>query len=127
MAWVDLVAIAALAQFVFFGILVGMARGRHGVHAPAVTGHPVFERLYRVQMNTLEQLVVFLPALYLAARHWPQPAVAAVGAVYVVGRFVYWRAYVAEPKGRALGYVLTALPTLALLGAAAVGAVRGGV
>jgi hypothetical protein len=127
MAWIDLVAIAALLQFLFFGIQVAMARGRYGVHAPAVTGHEGFERIHRVQMNTLEQLVAFLPALYLAARYWPPALVAAVGGVYVVGRFIYWRAYVADPKGRSLGFSLTALPTLGLLGAAVVGIARGAV
>jgi glutathione S-transferase len=126
MAWVDLVAIAALAQFVFFGSLVGAARNRYGVHAPAVTGHEAFERLYRVQMNTLELLVVFLPALFLAARHGSPNLVAAAGGVYLVGRFIYWRAYVADPKRRSLGFGLSILPTLGLLGAAAVGIVRGG-
>jgi uncharacterized MAPEG superfamily protein len=126
MAWIDLVAIAALLQFLFFGIQVGMARGRYGVHAPAVTGHEGFERIYRVQMNTLEQLVMFLPALYLAARHWSPSVVAAVGVVYLVGRFIYWRSYVADPKGRSLGFALTAFPTLGLLIAAGVGIVRSG-
>lgn len=123
MAWIDLVAVLALLQFVGFGVLVGGARGKYGVKAPAVSGHEMFERVYRVQMNTLEQLVVFLPALYLAAKYWPPALVAGVGAVYLVGRVIYWRSYVNDPKSRGLGFGLTALPTLALLGATLVGLV----
>lgn len=115
MNYVDLVAILAIAQFVFFGVLVGRARGRHGVKAPAVTGHELFERTYRVQMNTLELLVAFLPLLFIAAKYWPQAWVAAVGAVFVAGRFVYWRSYVAAPASRSLGFGLSIVPVMALL------------
>ena len=103
MNYVDLVALLALVQFLFFGAMVGRARGRYGVKAPAVSGHEMFERALRVQMNTLELLVVLLPALYVAAKYWPQAWVAAAGAVYLVGRFVYWRSYVAAPASRGAG------------------------
>ena len=122
---IDLVAMAAVLQYIFFAALVGRARGRHGIHAPAVTGHPMFERAYRVQMNTLELLVALLPAMYAGAHYWPAQAVAAAGAVYVLGRFVYWRAYMREPSGRSLGFLLSMAPVfglaLATLVAAAVG------
>lgn len=124
MPWVDLVAVLALLQFMGFGFLVGSARGQYGVKAPAVSGHEMFERIYRVQMNTLEQLVVFLPALYLASRYWPAPPVAALGAVWLIGRLIYWRAYVARPAGRGLGFGLTVLPTFILLAAALIGLIR---
>ena len=68
MAWVDIVGLLSVVQLFVFGVLVGRARGRYGVAAPATSGHPVFERYYRVQMNTVESLIVFLPALWLAAR-----------------------------------------------------------
>lgn len=115
MNWLDLVTVLAIAQYIWFGVLVGQARGRYGVNAPAVTGHDIFERYYRVQMNTLELLVPMVPAMYLAARYWPALWVATAGAVFMVGRFVYLRAYVSDPKTRALGYALSALPLLALL------------
>ena len=117
---VDLIAVLAVAQFIFFGTLVGRARGRYGVKAPAVSGHEMFERAYRVQMNTLELLVAFLPALYIAAKYWPQAYVATAGAVYLAGRLIYWRSYTAAPASRAFGFALSMLPILALLiGAAA--------
>lgn len=121
MNWIDLVAALAVLQFFAFGVLVGLARNRYGVHAPAVTGDPMFERNVRVHMNTLEQLVALLPALYLAARYWPAPWVAAAGAVYLVGRMVYRQAYLKDPRSRSLGFALSALPILGLLGATVVG------
>lgn len=122
MVWVDLVTVLALLQFLFFAGLVAKARTQYGVKAPAISGHPMFERLYRVQMNTLEMLVILLPALYLAARYWSPLAVAGLGLVYVLGRFVYWRAYAQDPAKRAVGYTLSVTPTLILLGGAGLGA-----
>ena len=126
MNYIDIVAVIAVLQLIFFSMLVGHARGKYGVSAPAVVGHEQFERVYRVHMNSLELLVAFLPALYLAGKYWSQPAVAGVGAIYLVGRFIYWRAYVTAPKSRGLGFGLSSLPVLLLLGAALVGAVSRG-
>ena len=124
MAWIDLVAVLAVIQLIVFGILVGRARGKYGVAAPATTGHPIFERYYRVQMNTIEVLVVFLPALWLAAKYWSPKYAALLGAVYLVGRLIYLRAYVSDPKTRTLGFSMSMLPTLALVVAGLIGAVR---
>lgn len=115
MHYVDLVALLAIAQFIFFAVQVARARGRYGIEAPAVSGHPLFERAYRVQMNTLELLVALLPALFVAARFWPAAWVAGIGAVYLVGRFIYWRAYVSAPSSRGLGFVLSMLPVTLLV------------
>jgi len=86
MAWVAIVIIIALFEFFGFGIAVARARGRYQCPAPATTGHEMFERYYRVQMNTLEQLVIFMPAIVLFAwglgPHWA----AAAGAVWIIGR-----------------------------------------
>ncbi len=116
MAWVLIVMVLALVQFYGFGFAVGRARVRHGVPAPATTGDPVFERYFRVQMNTLEQLVAFLPAIWLFAQfidpHWA----AALGAVYLLGRQLYFMGYVKDPKSRSLGFGLTVLPIFIMLG-----------
>ncbi|MBB5206142.1 hypothetical protein HNQ51_003485 [Inhella inkyongensis] len=122
---VDVVAMLALLQYLVFGSLVGKARGRYGVKAPAVTGAEGFERVYRVQMNTLELLVPLLPALYGAARYWPQAYVAAAGGVYLVGRVLYYRAYVSEPSSRGLGFVLSIAPVMTLVIATLVPALLG--
>lgn len=125
MNYVDLVAILAIIQFLFFGSMVGRARQKYGVKAPAVSGHELFERAYRVQMNTLELLIAFLPALLIASTYWPQSWVAIVGAVYLIGRFVYWRSYTADPASRALGFALSILPVLVLILLALAGITRG--
>ncbi len=120
MNYVHAVAMLAVIQYLFFGGLVGRARGQYGVNAPAVSGDERFERIYRVQMNTLELLVALIPALYAAAQYWPPTAVAGAGVVYLVGRLVYWRAYVSDPKTRGVGFMLSMAPTFGLALAALV-------
>lgn len=127
MNYVDLVAVLALFQLMFFGVMVGHARAKYGVKAPAVSGHEMFERAYRVQMNTLELMVVFVPALFIAAQYWPQAWAAGAGVVYLIGRFIYWRSYIKAPSSRELGFGLSMLPVLALLIGALAGIVRSGV
>ncbi len=121
MAYVELVAIFALLQFFAFGALTGKARRLSGLKAPTMIGDEGFERMYRVQMNTLEMLIAFLPALFLAAKYWPALWVAGLGVVYLIGRHLYWRAYVSKPSTRGTGFMLTMVPTLALLALALLG------
>lgn len=123
MNYVHIIALLAVIQFIVFSMLVGAARGKYGIQAPAMTGNEHFERAARVQMNTLEQLICFLPALLIAAVYWPQGYVAAAGVVYLVGRTLYRQAYVADPAKRGLGFLLTFLPTTLLVLAGLVGAV----
>ena len=125
MHYVHIVALLAVIQYFFFGVLVGKARGQYGVKAPAVTGNEHFERAFRVQMNTLEQLAAFLPSLLIAAQYWSGVMVSGIGAVYLVGRVLYQRAYVADPRKRQLGFILTALPTAVLMAMGLAGAVLG--
>ena len=125
MNYVHIVAVLAIFQFIFFGIMVGSARGKYGVAAPATTGHEMFDRAFRIHMNTLEQLVGFLPALLMASVYWPNTYIAMIGAVYIVGRFVYQKSYSADPKTRTLGFALTILPTFVLLVAVLIGVIMG--
>jgi glutathione S-transferase len=124
MAWVELVTLLAVIQYFAFGGLVAKARARYGVAAPAITGHEMFERYYRVQMNTLETLALFLPSLWLAAKYWPPMWMAALGAVYLVGRLLYLKGYVASPAKREVGYAISIMPTAILFVAALVGVVK---
>ena len=126
MNFVDVVAMLAIIQYLFFGTRVSKARELYGVKAPAVKGDERFERVYRVQMNTLELLVAFVPAMYAATRYWPAWAVAATGVIYLAGRFVYWRAYVTEPKSRGVGFVLSIGPVLTIVIATLISATIGG-
>jgi glutathione S-transferase len=123
MQYVDLVVALALLQFVFFTLLTGRARDVSGLKAPAVTGNEDFERMYRVQMNTLELLIAFVPAMFLAAKYWLPALVAGLGAVFLIGRFVYWRAYISDPAKRAAGFALSLFPTAILVAMALVGIV----
>ena len=121
---VDLVATAALVQYLFFVLLVGRARGKYSVPAPATSGHEMFERAYRVQMNTLELLVAFLPALYLGSKYWSPTNAAIAGTVYLLGRFIFWRAYMTNPSSRGWGFMLSLLPCAFLLVGSIVGLLR---
>ena len=124
MAYVDIVTALALLQFLVFGLRVGKARGRFGVKAPAVAGNETFERYFRVQQNTLEQLIVFLPGLYLFSHYLSPRVAAALGAVYLVGREIYAASYVKAPAKREIGYGLSFLPAVILVLGGLFGAVR---
>jgi glutathione S-transferase len=124
MNWVHLIIGLALLQFFIFCMAVGKARGTYKVAAPATTGNEVFERYFRVQMNTMELLLVFLPSLVIFAHYLSPCWAAGVGAVYLLGRILYFRAYVKDPSSRSWGYALSALPTLILLVGGLFGVIR---
>ncbi|QEA13103.1 MAPEG family protein [Comamonas flocculans] len=109
------VALLAVAEYVAFSALVGRARMRGRVMAPSTSGDEAFNRAFRVQQNTLEQIVAFLPALLLAGRYFPPALVAGIGAVWLAGRLLYRQQYVRNPASRAPGFILTLLPTVVLL------------
>lgn len=115
MEFVAIVIVLALIQYFAFGMLVGKARGTYEVHAPAISGHPVFERYYRVHQNTLEMIVMFIPSIVLFSYLVRPDIAAAIGAIYLVGRVIYLRAYVADPAKRGLGFMVSILPVLVLL------------
>ncbi len=122
MAWVEIVTALALLQYITLGFKVGQARGKYDVKAPAVTGAEGFERAYRVQMNTLELMVMFIPALWMAAQHVAPSIAAGIGVIYLIGRILYARAYVADPAKRGPGFILSLGPTMVLVIIALVGA-----
>ncbi len=121
---VHIVVAIALIQFIAFGFAVGGARVKYNVPAPASSGNEMFDRYYRVQMNTLEQLIVFVPAVLIYATYWSATVAAALGAVYVVGRLIYFFSYVKDPKKRGAGFGLTLLPNVWLVVGSLVGAAR---
>ncbi len=124
MAWVAVVIVLALLEFVWFAILVGKARSTYGVNAPATTGNEMFERYFRVQQNTMEQLLLFLPGVWLFATFVTPIGAALLGAVFIAGRAIYAATYIADPKKRGLGFGLSMLPNLALLIGSLIGAIR---
>jgi glutathione S-transferase len=120
----SLAVVLALLVYLVLGFLVGAARGKFNVPAPASSGHPEFDKRYRVHMNTLEQLAMFLPAVFLAVPVLGDAVTAAIALVWSLGRIIYARAYFADAAKRGPGFGLTFFPTLILIGAAGYGAVR---
>ena len=127
MPLVHLVLGLALAQFLFFCFAVGKARGRYKVAAPATTGNEIFERYFRVQMNTLELLIILVPSILLFAQYngtYGAYIAAALGVIYLIGRMIYFTSYVKNPKSRSMGYGLSMLPVLVLLAGTIIGGIR---
>jgi glutathione S-transferase len=123
MAYIDIVTALALLQFIVFGFQVGGARSKYGVKAPAITGNEIFERYFRVQQNTLELLIAFVPGLYLFSRYFNPLWAAGIGVVYLIGRQVYAAGYVKDPAKRGPGFGLSFLPTVVLVAGGLIGAV----
>jgi glutathione S-transferase len=118
-----IVTVLALIEYIVLGVRVGRARGQYGVAAPATTGHPVFERHFRVHQNTLEQLIVFVPALWLFAYYVSNRVAAVLGLMFIIGRALYARGYVADPKQRSTGFGLSMVSSALLLLGGLIGAV----
>ena len=119
-------AITLLALLVYF-LIIGMvasARAKYGVKAPAVTGNEHFERAYRIQMNTLEQMALFLPALWLYSAYVSDRGAAVGGLAWVVGRVIYALAYTRDPASRGPGAMITLFASVGLWLGAAYGVVR---
>ncbi len=124
MSAVDLVIGLMLFQYFLFIMAVGRARGRYQIAAPATAGHPEFERYFRVQMNTLEQLIIIIPSLWMFARYVHEPTAAILGLVIIVGRTLYFFAYTRDPKSRGWGFMISSLPMLILMFGSIIGAAK---
>jgi uncharacterized MAPEG superfamily protein len=110
-----LVTALATVLLFFSGALVGRARGKFGVKAPATTGHPDFERAFRAQMNTLEQLAIFLPVLWLAVVYGDERLAGWLGYAWLVGRLWYILGYVSAANRRGPGFLIGILAYVGLL------------
>jgi glutathione S-transferase len=100
-----LVTCLAILAYFFTSIQVSKARAAFGIKAPATSGNPDFERVFRVQMNTLEWMPIFLPSLWLFAIYISDPIAAALGVVWIAGRILYMTGYseAAAKRGRGFG------------------------
>lgn len=121
-----IVTILVILLYFYMGGVVGRMRGKHGIAAPATTGHPDFERAFRVHYNTMEQLIVFLPLLWLATVLYRGIAwlPAVFGLVFIAGRIVYMQRYMSEPKSRSPGILIGMLGIFGLLVLTIIGIVQ---
>ncbi len=115
MLYTAIVTILTVLLFFWMGMQVGRMRARHGIKAPAMTGHDEFERAVRVHMNTMEGAMAFLPALWVAEiwfGGWIPPV---AGFVWVVGRVIYMLGYMAAPEKRETGFLIQAIALVVLI------------
>lgn len=115
MPWTSWVTLAVLVMYIWIIFKVANARGKHQIHAPFVDGPPEFLRALRVQANTVEQLVFFIPALWLCAYWWNDKMAAAGGVVWLIGRVMYAIGYYREAAKRSTGFMVATLAAFALV------------
>ena len=109
-----LVTCLAVLTYFFTSLQVGKARATYGIKAPAISGNPDFERVLRVQMNTLEWMPIFLPALWLFAIYISDAIAAALGVVWIVGRVLYMTGYTEAANKRSMGFGVQAVAAILL-------------
>ena len=122
MPYLAIVTALVLIEYMLISIQVGRARGKYGIKAPATSGHPVFDRTFRVHQNTLEQLVIFIPSLWLFGTYVSAVWGALIGVLFIVGRAVYFQGYVADPEKRGPGFGLGFIANIVLLLGGLIGA-----
>ncbi len=122
--WPAIITLLNIMLLLWTGALVVRARTKYAISAPATTGDPDFERTFRVQMNTLENSTVFLPAVWLAALYGATMLVAVAGLVWIGARVAYAMAYAKDPAKRAPSFGISLLALAVLVGYAAFGVAR---
>lgn len=124
--WAATITLLVGLFYFYTAVRVGILRGKHSIKAPATSGHPEFDRAFRVQLNTLEQMGILLPFLWVAALYPIQPVWIAplIGVIWLVGRVVYLRRYTADPETRAMPAGIGGLSSLAMFLVAASGVLR---
>jgi glutathione S-transferase len=109
-----LITCLAILFYFFTGVQVGRARAAYDVKAPAISGHPDFERVFRVQMNTLEWMPIFLPSLWLFAIYIGDAGAAALGLIWIIGRALYMTGYIRAAGKRGPGFGIQAAACIVL-------------
>ena len=117
-----LVTCLATLMYFFFSFQVGKARQTYGIKAPATSGNPDFERVFRAHMNTLEWMPIFLPALWLFAIYISDAIAAGLGVVWIVGRVLYMTGYAEAANKRSMGFAIQSFAAI-ILWAGAAGAI----
>jgi len=121
---VFIVILLALVEYSVLGALVGRARGVHGVKAPATTGPEAFERTFRAHQNTLESIVVFIPAVWIFGMYVEPLWGAGLGAIYLIGRALYAHGYISAAEKRGPGAMICFLANLVLIVGGLIGVIR---
>ena len=121
MEYAAFIILLALAQYLYFTMRVGLARGKFGVKAPATSGNEIWERVYRVQQNTLEQLVMFIPAMIAFSMYASSRWALLPGVLFLIGRQLYSFEYVKNPDSRTPGMALSLLSNVVLVIGALIG------
>jgi uncharacterized MAPEG superfamily protein len=120
-----ILVMVALLQYFWFTAKVGQARGKYKIQAPACSGNETFERLFRIQQNTMEQLIVFIPACFAFAWYMSPDWVLVPGAAFIAGRQLYARQYANDPKSRGPGVAFTFIANAVLIIGALAGVLMG--
>jgi glutathione S-transferase len=110
-ALTSLITLLVVLHMFVNALMVGRARQKYEIKAPAVTGNEQFERVYRVQMNTIESVLLFLPALWIYAFYVGDKGAASTGLIWLVGRVWYAQAYSSNPAKRGPGFMIAMLAT----------------
>lgn len=113
--WTALVSLLAILFYFFTSTRVARARAKFKIAPPSIAGHPDFERVFRVQMNTLEWLPIFLPSLWLFAIYVSDLWAAMCGLVWIAGRIAYMIGYEQAAAKRSPGFFIQSLPCAVLL------------
>ena len=109
-----LMTLLAILFYVFTSTRVARARAKFKIMPPAIAGHPDFERVFRVQMNTLEWMPIFLPSLWLFAIYISDPIAAVIGLVWIAGRILYMTGYSQAAEKRSRGFGIQAMAAIVL-------------
>jgi glutathione S-transferase len=116
--------VLALVEYMVMGALVGFARAKHGVAAPAMTGHPDFERTNRVHVNTLENLIIFIPCVWIFGTYLSELWAAILGLLFVIARAIYAIGYLKAAEKRSVGAGITGIVEIALVAGCLIGLAR---
>ena len=111
----EIVTLLALLEYSILGLMVGRARQTYGVEAPATTGNPDFERYNRVHVNTLEALIVFLPAVWIFSLSVHYHIGVLLGLLFVIARIVYAAGYMSAASKRSTGALATGIINVILV------------
>ena len=115
MQYAIIIIFIALLQYIYFIGRVGFTRDKYDVKAPKTAGNETWERIFRVQQNTMEQLVIFIPCMLAFASYVSSTWVILPGVLFVIGRQLYSHLYIKNPQSRAPGFALSFFSNIALV------------